>query len=121
MGWRLGLDAWHFWNCCYWIDRQNRPAPNDEAGRFGGVFLHLKARAAGRRDVQYSKLRHFPIDDAGQRAHARKLRRTFRGGGDFVTARDQANAEGALLLEAVLRHVDVALLEHLERQETAGK
>ena len=25
--WRLGLDAWHFWNCCYWIDLQNLPGP----------------------------------------------------------------------------------------------
>ncbi len=30
MGWRLGLDAWQFWNCCYWVDRQNLPGPGGE-------------------------------------------------------------------------------------------
>jgi hypothetical protein len=28
--WRLGLDAWHFWNCTYWLDRQNLMTPDGE-------------------------------------------------------------------------------------------
>ncbi|MGV3721152.1 MAG: hypothetical protein ACO1SX_09605 [Actinomycetota bacterium] len=23
MAWKMGLDAWHFWDGCYWVDRQN--------------------------------------------------------------------------------------------------
>jgi hypothetical protein len=30
MAWRLGLDAWQFWNCCYWVDRQNLTTPAGE-------------------------------------------------------------------------------------------
>ena len=28
MAWKLGLDAWHFWDGCYWIDRQNLRGPD---------------------------------------------------------------------------------------------
>jgi hypothetical protein len=23
MAWKMDLDAWQFWDCCYWVDRQN--------------------------------------------------------------------------------------------------
>ena len=38
---------------------------------------------------------------------------------DLVALRDQAHAERPVVLEARLRHVDVTLLEHLERQQAA--
>jgi hypothetical protein len=28
MAWKMGLDAWHFWDGCYWVDRQNLYGPN---------------------------------------------------------------------------------------------
>jgi hypothetical protein len=28
MAWKLGLDAWHFWDGCYWVDRQNLRGPD---------------------------------------------------------------------------------------------
>ncbi|HEU4752607.1 MAG TPA: glycoside hydrolase domain-containing protein [Armatimonadota bacterium] len=27
MAWKMGLDAWQFWDCCYWVDRQNLRDP----------------------------------------------------------------------------------------------
>lgn len=28
MAWKMGLDAWHFWDGCYWVDRQNIYGPD---------------------------------------------------------------------------------------------
>lgn len=28
MAWKMGLDAWHFWDGCYWVDRQNMRGPD---------------------------------------------------------------------------------------------
>lgn len=28
MAWKMGLDAWHFWDGCYWVDRQNLRGPD---------------------------------------------------------------------------------------------
>lgn len=28
MAWKMGLDAWHFWDGCYWLDRQNLRGPD---------------------------------------------------------------------------------------------
>ena len=42
-------------------------------------------------------------------------------GRDFVALRDEADAERLLVLEAGFRHLDVALLEDLERQQAAAE
>ncbi|MFN3653455.1 MAG: hypothetical protein ACK47B_28075 [Armatimonadota bacterium] len=28
MAWKMKLDAWHFWDSCYWVDRQNLRGPD---------------------------------------------------------------------------------------------
>lgn len=30
MAWKMGLDAWHFWDGCYWVDRQNLYGPDNK-------------------------------------------------------------------------------------------
>jgi len=34
MAWKMKLDGWHFWDCCYWTDRQNLIGPDGKRRTF---------------------------------------------------------------------------------------
>lgn len=37
MAWRMKLDAWHFWDCCYWADRQNLRDPSGKRFTYAAI------------------------------------------------------------------------------------
>ena len=97
--------------------RDRRHLTDEEARVLHRLPADLEACFPLRRDVQYAKLRHVPVGNPRQRADFGNFRRCSRRRCDLLALRDQAHAERPVALQAVPRHVDVALLEHLERQQ----
>ena len=75
--------------------------------------------------MQYAELRHVPGDDSRLRSDEGEGYRCAGGSlialSNLLAMGEKAHAEGLLVLEAGLGHVDVSLLKHLERQHPSGK
>src|SRR5262249_11946744 len=84
----------------------------DELIRSNTGLAHAKALAAASKDMEETELRHVPLRDRGEATH--RLRQS--GCAHFTTLPDQADAERNLVAQARLRHLDIALLENLERE-----
>src|SRR5688572_6690156 len=82
--------------------------------------LHLadaKTLAAAREQVEEAGVGHVPLLDGCQAAD-----RLGHGSRPHLASfPDEAHAERLLVLEARLRHLEVALLENLERERAPGK
>ncbi len=80
-------------------------------------FADAEARAAARDQVEYAQLGHVPLLDdretADRLGHGRRA--------DLAALPDQAHAERPVVAQAGLGHLDVALLEHFQRQQAAGE
>src|SRR4051812_43666549 len=77
----------------------------------------MKAITPARDEMEKTELGHFPALD--RRKAADGLRHCGRA--DLAAFSDEAHAERPVVAKARLGHLDVSLLENLERQRAAGK
>ena len=68
-------------------------------------------------------MRHVALRDASRGSDVGEFRRCVRRPADvdLVAVLEQAHAERLVVLQARSAHLDVALLEHFEREHSAGK